>query len=183
MDTTLLVPVRYDGRRRLLLLALLLTALGTVGFTQAGPASAHASLVSSSPKDNSRVATLPDKVVFHFDENVGSPAYVIVKAPDGSTISHGKPVTLDNTVTQVVTPNGEAGTYSMAYRVVSADGHPVTDQLSFQVTRGKTVTAPTSNGPVKNESFVRRHAVHLVIALLVLVVGGGLLWRGSRDRA
>ena len=46
-------------------------------------------------------------------------------------------------VVQTVEDPGQAGTYRVDYRVISADGHPVEGALEFDVTTGETVESST----------------------------------------
>lgn len=112
------------------LVALLLTPLR---------ADAHAALISSTPEDGATVKTLPSEVTFTFDEPVGTPAFVAVSAPDGTRIEVGDPTFLDATMTQQIDPVDEQGVYTMSFRVVSDDGHPVAESLTFRVTSGREV--------------------------------------------
>lgn len=115
------------------LVAALVSALvSAVLLASAGPASAHATLVSSSPAQGARLDALPAEVRFEFTEEIAAPAYVIVTAPDGSSVADGDPVVDGRVVTQAVADGPEGG-YTMAYRAVSRDGHPVTGAISFSV--------------------------------------------------
>lgn len=112
------------------------------------PASAHASLVSSTPEDGQRLATLPDELTFTFSEDIDSPAYAVLNSPDGDQVA-AEEVEVDGpTVRVAVVDDPGAGTYTAAFRVVSADGHPVTGQLSFVVGDG----APESPAAGSEES-------------------------------
>lgn len=100
------------------------------------PASAHASLVSSTPQDGQRLDALPEELTFTFSEDIGSPAYAVLNSPDGDQVA-AEEVEVDGpTVRVAVVDDPGAGTYTAAFRVVSADGHPVTGQLSFVVGDG-----------------------------------------------
>ena len=146
-----------------------------------GPAAAHAALVSSDPSDGARLDTAPTNVNLEFSENVASPAYLVITGPDGSRVRTGRTEVLDRTVTVTVAPVDMKGTYSMSYRVVSADGHPVEGTTKFEVTTGRTVKQVTS---AEEGSFVHRHKSHLLWGLLGAVVAVGLLlWplRGKSD--
>lgn len=138
----------------------------------AGPASAHAALVGSDPGDGSTLAAVPTSVTFTFNENVGSPAYVAVIAPNGSKVAVTHVRAVDDTVSAKVADVDQKGTYSASYRVVSADGHPVTGTLTYDVTVGRTVTQVDAP---KDETFLHRHSSHLFWGILAAVVAIALL--------
>lgn len=160
----------------------LVAAIGLVAFLALpSPASAHASLVSSSPEQGQQLARLPDRVDFEFNQDMSSPAYVIVTAPDGSSVTDGDPVVEGAEVTQALT-DGPDGSYTMAYRAVSEDGHPVTGEITFTV--GAASSDPASDSPAPattdrstassgdeatDESFLGRHL--LVIGVGVVLFG------------
>lgn len=150
------------------------------------PAAAHASLTRSDPKDGATVERLPDQVELEFSEEVASPAYVEVAAADGAAVGDGDPEVLGATVTLPLTPGGPTGTYIVAYRVTSADGHPVAGELTFDVTSGPAPgSTPESEAPPAadddTEGFLSRHTDHLVAAGGLLV--GALLLGLGRRRA
>ena len=96
-------------------------------------ASAHASLVASDPTEGQQLDTLPDSVSFEFSEAMSEPAYVAVTGPDGSSVIAGEPTVTGAVVSQTLDGSDVPGTYTMAYRAVSEDGHPVTGQITFTV--------------------------------------------------
>jgi methionine-rich copper-binding protein CopC len=101
----------------------------------AAPASAHASLVRTSPADRSSVATAPKTVSFTFDENIRVPSVILVTDATGASVAAGKTSVVDNIVSIGVRIES-AGNYTAVYRVVSADGHPVSGRISFGVGAG-----------------------------------------------
>jgi methionine-rich copper-binding protein CopC len=101
----------------------------TVGF--AGAASAHDVLISSSPADNATIATAPASVSFTFDQPVQNfDPVVSLIGPDGKQYATGTPSISGNVLSGIVNA-GPAGRYTAAYRIVSADGHPVTGEIHF----------------------------------------------------
>lgn len=104
-------------------------------------ASAHASLVSSSPAQGARLEALPDRVVFEFSEEMDPTAYVVVTGPDGGSLVDGPPVVEGGTVTQALADGGGDGGYLMAVKGVSADGHAVTGRVEFVVGEGELPSA------------------------------------------
>ena len=129
-----------NARARLSRLAAVVALAAGIGVVHAGTAFAHDVLISSDPKDGSTVATAPSSVTFTFDQPVQhfDPVVSLV-GPDGRQFATGTPVISGNVVTGAV-QQGPAGAYVAAYRIVSADGHPVTGEIHFTVTRGSVVS-------------------------------------------
>ena len=99
----------------------------------AGPALAHVSLVETSPPDGARLTAFPAEVVLRFSQGISQPAYVIVTAPDGRSLARGT-VRVDGSVLTLRTATSTAeGRYTIAYRVVSDDGHPISGQVTSAI--------------------------------------------------
>ncbi|WP_052337175.1 copper resistance CopC family protein [Nocardioides alkalitolerans] len=126
--------------RRLLAVLLAAPLLALLGLgVVASPATAHASLVSSTPEADATLDALPGEVELVFSQDVRVPAYVVVTGPDGDVVE-GDPVIDGETVSQAVSGSTEGG-YTLAYRVISSDGHPITGQLAFSVGEGGPAAA------------------------------------------
>lgn len=138
------VPARGSVVRRLLGLLLAALALGLA--LPASPASAHAELLATDPTEGAVLATSPSSVAFTFDEPV-------VLVPDGFQLFDGSgghnmvPVeAVDATVRATLPPDLATGSYVLAWRVVSDDGHPESGVLSFAVGRaGASVPTVVEN--------------------------------------
>ncbi len=129
------------GRARLLAVLLLLAGLAAAATSGAPAASAHDVLVKTSPADGSTVPRVPDKVVLTFDQ----PALAVgtelkITGPSGD-VQQGKPVLVDNTVSQAIAPGSPAGDYTVLWRVTSDDGHPVSGTFTFTAAHGSGTTA------------------------------------------
>lgn len=111
--------------------ALGLSVVLGVGWSQA--ASAHASLVGSDPRDGARLDAVPARVSLEFSESMSAPAYIVVTAPDGSKAQRGEVAVDDADVSVALDPAAGAGEYTVAFRAVSEDGHPVSGQFRFTV--------------------------------------------------
>lgn len=103
----------------------------------AGPASAHATVVSTSPGDGQVLADAPAVVSVVFDEPVelefGS---LRVFAPRGDRVDDGEPTHpagRGDAVAVRVRDGLPHGTYTAAWRVISADSHPVAGAFTFSV--------------------------------------------------
>lgn len=122
--------------------AVLLSMLGVA------PAAAHTSLVAVNPADGSTVDTTPAAVVLTFTEPaVALGTQVVVTGPRGKA-SAGAVRLVDSTVRQELVSGAPAGRYTVAWRVTSEDGHPITGQLSFTSTGagGGTVSPAPAPG-------------------------------------
>ncbi|MCI2418585.1 copper resistance protein CopC [Saccharopolyspora sp. K220] len=112
----------------------------------AGTALAHNVLVSSDPADGAQLAAGPREVRLTFDQPVRSgEGYntVTVVGPDGSYWTDGQMRVEGNTVIASVRELGPAGVYTIGYRVLSNDGHPVPGKVTFTLTTaGKGAPAP-----------------------------------------
>jgi hypothetical protein len=98
------------------------------------PAAAHNYLVSSTPSDGAVLDAAPSEVTLEFNGPVGQKfATVVVAGPDGTTVQSGAPRVVGGTVTQRVRPLEQSGTYRIAWRVVSSDGHPISGTLEFRL--------------------------------------------------
>jgi methionine-rich copper-binding protein CopC len=134
---------RRDAVAAVAVLAAMFAATGAVAVLSATPALAHANLVRAVPGDGATVTTAPGQVRLVFDENVRTPAAVVVTGPSGARVEQGPVRVLDNTASVRVDVAG-AGRYTVAFRVVSADGHPVAAQTSFRFAPGGSARPGTS---------------------------------------
>jgi len=113
----------------------LLTILSASAALAILPSAKHATLVSSEPAANSRLATAPTQIRLVYSEPIeGKLAKVSLVPASGTPIvlrAGGDP----RDVHAVIAPVDalSAGTYKVEWRVVSADGHPVDGSFSFTV--------------------------------------------------
>lgn len=126
--------------------ALLLGMLFVLGAGVA-PAQAHAELLSTNPEDGAVLDTAPATVELRFNEPVQLIEDAMRLFP-----GDGDPVvltarTVDTTVTITLPDDLGEGAYALAYRVVSADGHPIGGALTFQIGDGDYAAPDTSTAP------------------------------------
>jgi copper transport protein len=119
-------------------------ALGTTA------ASAHATLESSSPADGQSVPASPSEIRITFSEAVTTiSGGLSVLDADGKTVDVGNSEVVDGrTLVAPISETLSDGTYVTTYRVLSADGHPVSGSLLFGVGEGALDRSaqPSSNG-------------------------------------
>ncbi|MGW1029215.1 copper resistance CopC/CopD family protein [Streptomyces sp. NPDC002577] len=116
-------------------LVVLLLAVAGALLAGAVPASAHAALLGSDPKQGSVVTTAPKQVSLTFSEDVAmSDGAIRVLDPAGKRVDTGSPENLGSDVYSVKLHAGlPDGTFTVAYQVVSADSHPVSGAFTFSV--------------------------------------------------
>lgn len=127
---------------RCLLALIALLVLPVTLFIAAPAASAHDRLVSSTPADGSTVS-FPKEITLTFNESVASVGAVIVVKSGDQEWQNGIPKVDGRTVTQQLR-TGPAGSYTVAWRVTSADGHPISGQFTFTGTTPSTSSAASS---------------------------------------
>ena len=132
-------------RRAGALLIALLAGWLLTGIVVAGPASAHATLVSADPAEGSRVPTAPTTVTLKFSEGVSLGAgYARVLGATGARVDSGAAAVKGSTLTIPLRGGLADGGYLVTYRVVSADSHPVAGAYSFVVGNGALVPTGTA---------------------------------------
>lgn len=143
-------------RRARALLAASVVAIGIV-LAVAAPASAHATLESSTPEQNSVVAGAPNQVTLTFDEAVGVSADSIrVFDPNGGRVDDANTVATSNPdEIEIALRSGLGdGTYTVAWHVISADSHPVEGAFVFSIGAAGSTKVDEATINVKSSTAV-----------------------------
>lgn len=144
--------VRFRAVRRSLLAAVAVSGLLVAHVLTAPIASAHDALIAIAPTDGTEVATSPAAVTLTFNGPVSTQfSEVVVTGPDGAAWQLDASTVSGAIVTQPLAADGPAGTYEVAWRVVSADGHPISGAFSYVVTTGPITSAAPSTASVPPE--------------------------------
>ncbi|WCN01849.1 copper resistance CopC/CopD family protein [Streptomyces sp. M92] len=151
-------------------------ALLVLGVGGAGPVSAHAALRSTDPGDGSVLRSAPRHVTLTFTESVGlrDDSFRVLD-PGGHRVRTGEAGRAGGrSDTARVTLSGELGegTYTVAWRVVSADSHPVSGAFTFSVGKPSAATAAVDPGPTEDPAtavlhHIARYLAYLAAALLI----------------
>ncbi|MCU1346584.1 MAG: copper resistance protein CopC [Acidimicrobiia bacterium] len=173
-----------------MLVALLLVTL----VAGAGPAFAHASLVSTDPLGGTVLTVSPPTIELRFSESVtlvsGSMRLFDGR---GTEMSLPKLDHSDSSVLRVAPPDLPSGAYVVAWRVVSADGHPVHGAFTFRVGVGEQAS-PTLIARLLSQGggsslvgallSVARFLNFVAVAVVVggLVISAGLAEANGRGR-
>ncbi|MPZ29314.1 MAG: hypothetical protein GEV12_23730, partial [Micromonosporaceae bacterium] len=115
--------------------------------TLAGPASAHARLVSSDPPGGATVEQAPAQVTLEFSERIETSfAGVQVFGSASERVDDGDAQIADTRVQVPLAPLEEPGTYTVVFRIISGDGHPVESRFSFDY-QPPPAPSPTATEP------------------------------------
>jgi copper transport protein len=143
----------------------------------AGSASAHAALRSTDPADGTVLKSAPRHLTLTFTESVGllDDSFRVLD-PDNRRLRTGEPqhgpdgadtarLTLPKKLAQ--------GTYTVAWRVVSADSHPVSGAFTFSVGKRSATTASVNPGPVEDPATESLYNMARYLAYLgaILLIG------------
>ena len=128
-------------------------ALGVVAFAllaalvPAGTASAHAELVATDPADGAIVDEAPEALTMQFTEPVSlRPDGVRVLDAKGERVDAGDASASGSDVTVPLDGTVPDGTYVVAWRAVSADGHPIRGSYTFSVGEETAVADGVASG-------------------------------------
>ncbi|MFJ9244169.1 copper resistance CopC/CopD family protein [Streptomyces sp. NPDC101776] len=149
---------------------LVLLLLGT-----AGTASAHAALESTDPADGSVLKSAPRTLTLTFSESVALlDDSFRVYDPDNrrvktSSAHHAKDA--GDTASVTLPAKLGTGTFTVAWRVVSADSHPVSGAFTFSIGKPSATTsistAPTEEPLTGSLYDIARYFAYIAAALLI----------------
>ena len=150
---------------------LVLLLLGT-----AGTASAHAALESTDPADGSVLKSAPRTVTLTFSESVALlDDSFRVYDPDNrrvrtSSAHHAKDA--GDTASVTLPAKLGTGTFTVAWRVVSADSHPVSGAFTFSIGKPSATTTPITTAPTEDPLTaslydIARYFAYIAAALLI----------------
>ncbi|MBQ3359352.1 MAG: copper resistance protein CopC [Microbacterium sp.] len=129
-------------------------------FATAVPASAHDSLVHSTPEADESLATAPASITLRYsgellvlgDSTQG--AVVLVIDESGRDWATGDVEVSGNTVTATVKPGMPDAGYQVRWQVVSEDGHPISGIVPFTIGDAEPMTATQAPTDADAPSYV-----------------------------
>lgn len=145
------------GRRALRAALLTVVSVWLVLFAGPGAASAHAALDSTDPAQGTVLPAAPARVSLSFSESVQvATDGVRVFGPDGGQADTGQATHLgpSNTVGVELRDGHQQGTYTVSWRVISADSHPVSGAFTFSVGHASPSRGPGTASPPPGSTTV-----------------------------
>jgi copper resistance protein C len=162
---------------------------GTVVLGTATPALAHDVLISTDPGKGASLEAGPAQITLTFDAPVqgGNINQISVVGPGNTQWAEGTVTINSNVITAPVRPLGPAGTYTVGYRILSADGHPVQGDYTFTLSKAGTGT-PAGTGAATGAAQTSGSSggvpiwVWLVGAVVLLAIGLTVALRTGRGK-
>ena len=115
----------------------LMLALGFALLAPVSTASAHDVLTGTNPKDGQTLETMPDVIDLGFSNMpLAIGTKILVEDAGGKDWAAGPVKIVDNVVSQAISPDAPGGDYSVLWRVVSSDGHPIEGTFGFTAKSG-----------------------------------------------
>jgi len=182
-----------------LLLASCILALAALLALGAAPASAHDQLLASTPADGAALDGSPTEVTLRYSDSVLTiGAIVLLVDQDEHNWITGDPILDGSDVTARVDGTLPTGTYEIRWRVVSADGHPISGLIPFTVgdaapaertpatstpSAGAAISADAAS-PAEDASVLRPVLIRIGgAAIAVLAFWTFTVWRERRPSA
>ncbi|MEY9965571.1 copper transport protein [Streptacidiphilus sp. MAP12-16] len=157
LTDTMLGACRPPKRTAAALLTLLAALLGLM-LAGATGASAHAALLSTDPAQGSVVQAAPTQVTLHFSEQVTLESDAVrVFDPSGKRVDTGSSGHAGNDDSTARVQLGTAlaqGTYTVAWRAISADTHPVSGAYTFSYGHASSTTAVAGEQATRGDALV-----------------------------
>lgn len=183
------------------LAALALGAVAVILFAAPSPAAAHNSLLSSDPADGAVLTSAPTQITWTFDKSVPLDSMTVTLTdPSGARTDvqgsfHG--AAGESQVVTPLPPLGD-GAVSLRWKLVGADGHPITGRVEFSISAsaaaatttipGTTAEPPTATsddveaGTPAAVRWLLRYASYLAImGALGIALTTAFVWPGAID--
>jgi len=138
-------------------------------------ASAHGEIVSTFPEQYSNATPIPAEVWIEFDGNLQTLDGQSINTIDvvdatGLTVSYGDPVIEGGKISTKLSGQSAPGVFTVNYRIVCEDGHPVEGSYTFNASPDYAVTTEVIEEP-QERNQLSRGGIVLIFFLGVFAVG------------
>lgn len=136
---------------------------------------AHGEIVSTFPEQYSNATPIPAEVWIEFDGNLQTLDGQSINTIDvvdatGLTVSYGDPVIEGGKISTKLSGQSAPGVFTVNYRIVSEDGHPVEGSYTFNASPDYAVTTEVIEEP-QERNQLSRGGIVLIFFLGVFAVG------------
>ena len=157
----------------------------TLSFLSIPTALAHGEIVAAYPEQYSNVIPIPTQVWVEFDgtlQKLEGQAINTIEVLDstGLTISYGDPIIEGGKISTKLSGQAAAGVFTVNYRIVSEDGHPVEGSYTFNASPDYAEAVPATTSVLeKNSSF---NFGGLAASAIVVLLGVGVLVKRKSEK-
>lgn len=117
------------------------------------PASAHDAVTGTNPEDGQNLETVPEAIDIVFtDTPLSLGSQILVEDDQGENWAAGEVEISGNTASQALQPDTPAGEYTVTWRVVSSDSHPIEGTFSFTAAEAAADPSSTPSTPASSQS-------------------------------
>jgi methionine-rich copper-binding protein CopC len=158
---------------RKLLVAISLAALA---FLNTPIASAHGEIVSTFPEQYSNATPIPSQVWIQFDGNLQTLDGQAINTIDvvdstGLTVSYGDPVIVGGKISTKLSGQSAPGVFTVNYRIVSEDGHPVEGSYTFNASPNYADDSPVKSATSEKSSKLSIGGIVMIVFLGIFALG------------
>lgn len=150
-------------------------------------ASAHAEIIHSTPKHGQTVQSPIHSIQLTFGERVEKFLSIKLTNAQGESINIGKPEIKGKNVSIPVSQSLQPGTYTLKWKVMSIDGHAMSQRLSFNYKSKSKSNATTKNNKIskKNQEMINNQQIPVIVMFVIgaiLIIGTGIFFAGKNKR-
>lgn len=161
-------------------------------FAFSSTVSAHTGLTNSSPAEGEEVVEDVHEVVLEFNTKIETMSTIKIFNENDEEIIIGNIQFSDNKMTGAFMSPLDNGTYTVDWKIIGADGHPIQGSYSFVVSREETVASNASEKsrempatpieesiekpveqPIEASSKIASNDVLVVILVVLFTIAGG----------
>lgn len=149
---------------------------------------AHTGLTSSTPSDGDDIADDVYEIVLEFNTKLESTSTLKIFSENNEEIA-GNTIVIDNVMTRGFNEPLDNGTYTVEWRIIGADGHPIQGTYSFKVNQ-EEINDPAASEepsvppaedaeeepaeqPVEVPSKIASNDILVVILVVLFTIAGG----------
>lgn len=130
-----------------------LAVLLAVVLLPVAPAAAHDVVTGTNPEDGQSLDAVPEAIEVSFSNApLAMASEIQIKDAAGTNWAEGGVEIDGNMAVQPVNPAAPAGEYTVTWRVVSSDSHPIDGSFSFTATEGAGASSSPNPEPAGAES-------------------------------
>jgi methionine-rich copper-binding protein CopC len=139
-------------------------------------ASAHGEIVSTFPEQYSNATPIPSEVWIEFDgdlQTLDGQAINTIEVVDstGLTVSYGDPIITGGKISTKLSGQSAPGVFTVNYRIVSEDVHPVEGNYTFNASPNFADDATVTTSAPAKSSNLSIGGIVMIIFLGVFAVG------------